>query len=122
MPNVKHLRMLVTDLLSICVIESTLVLFSLYAAFRDARIRKQERGSGHVAEVIRGDKSMTALFTVYGATTASLLVLIDNAYGIDGNKVALIFLNFTCVTYVFFFSAWFRNSIFFPLNQRVRKD
>ena len=73
-------------------------------------------------EAVRSDKSMTALYTVYGATVASLLVLINNASGIDGNKVALIVLNFICVTYVFFFSTWFRNSIFFPLNERVRKD
>lgn len=74
------------------------------------------------AEVVRGDKSMATLYTVYGATIASLLVLINNAPGVEGNKVILIVLNFMCVTYAFFFSTWFRNSIFFPLNQRVRKD
>jgi len=114
--------MLTTDLPVICVIESTLVLFALYAAFRDARIRKKEKQAGLTAEVIRGDKSMAPLYTVYGATIASLLVLINNASGVEGHKVSLIVLNFTCVTYTFFFSTWFRNSIFFPLNQRVRKD
>lgn len=114
--------MLATDLPVICAIEAALVLFALYAAFRDARIRKKEKGSGLSAEVVRGDKSMAALYTVYGATIASLLVLINNASGVEGNKVILILLNFMCVTYAFFFSTWFRNSIFFPLNQRVRKD
>jgi membrane protein insertase Oxa1/YidC/SpoIIIJ len=97
--------MLTTDLPVICVIESALVLFALYAAIRDARIRKNEKGSGISAEVVRGDKSMAALYTVYGATIASLLVLINNASGVEGNKVVLIVLNFMCVTYAFFFSS-----------------
>ena len=111
-----------TDITVICSIEAALVLFALYAVFRDSRIRKNEKGSGFPAEVVRGDKSMAALYTVYGATIASLLVLINNASGVEGNKVILIVLNFMCVTYSFFFSTWFRNSVFFPLNQRVRKD
>jgi len=114
--------MLTSDLPVIFAIETVLILFTLYAVYCDARIRKNEKRSGLTAEVVRGEKSMAALYTVYGATTASLLVLINNASGLDGNKVMLIVLNFMCITYTFFFSTWFRNSIFFPLNQRVRKD
>jgi hypothetical protein len=114
--------MYATDLFVICAIESAIFLFALYAAFCDNRIRRNERHSVAVAKVFRGEKSMTALYAMYGASVASMLVLIDNASGIDGNKVALIVLNFICITYIFFFSTWFRNSIFFPLNQRIRKD
>lgn len=114
--------MLTTDIPVIFVIESALVLFALYVAFRDSQIRKNEKGSGIFPEVIRGEKSMTALYAVYGAIIASLLVLINNESGMEGNKVVFIVLNFMCVTYVFWFSTWFRNAIFFPLNQRVRKD
>ena len=111
-----------TDFFVICAIESAIFLFAVYAAFCDNRIRRNGRHSVFVAEVIRGEKSMTAIYAVYGASVASMLVLINNASGIDGNKVALIVLNFICITYIFFFSTWFRNSIFFPLNQRIRKD
>lgn len=114
--------MLTTDLPVICVIESALVLFVLYGAFRDIQIRKNEKRLGVSAEVVRGEESMAAFYTVYGATIASLLVLINNASGVEGNKVVLIVMNFLCVTYAFYFSSWFRNSIFFPLNQRARKD
>jgi len=65
---------------------------------------------------------MAALYTVYGATIASALVLIDKASGLDGHKVILIVLDFLSVTYLFFFSTWFRNSVFFPLMQRAHKD
>ena len=111
-----------TDLPVICIIESSLILFTLFAAFREARIRRQERASGIDAEVIRGDKSMITLYAVYGATISSFLVLLNNAFGIDGNKVVLILINFICVTYLFFFSTWFRNSILFAFNQRLKKD
>lgn len=114
--------MLKTDLPVICAIESALVLFALYAAIRDFNICKQEEKAGISAETVRSEKSMAPLYTVYGATIASLLVLINNASGVEDNKVILIVINFISITYPFFFSTWFRNSIFFPLNQRVRKD
>ena len=38
---------------------------------------------------------MATLYTVYGATIASALVLIDKASGLDGHKVALIVLDFS---------------------------
>ena len=96
--------------------------FALYAVFRDTQIRKRERDSGVIAELIRSESSMAALYTMYGATIASCLVLIDNASGLDGHKVALILFDFLCATYVYFFSTWFRNSVFFPLKNRVHKD
>lgn len=65
---------------------------------------------------------MAALYTVYGATLGSCLILIDKSTGLEGHRVALIALDFLCVTYVFFFSTWFRNSVFFPLKERVSKD
>lgn len=111
-----------TDPYIMLLIQTIIVLFAGYSLLRDFQIRKQVQGGGVNAEVIRGDKSMGALYAVYGATIASCLVLIDKAMGIDGHKVILIMIDFFCVTYVFFFSSWFRNSIFFPMIQRVRKD
>ena len=114
--------MFATDPYAVCVLQTVLLVFAVYAAFRDVRIRALERTAEATAEVNRGDKSMSAIYTVYGATIASCLVLIDKASGIEGNKVVLIVLDFVCITYPFFFSTWFRNSVFFPLYQRVRKD
>lgn len=111
-----------TDICVITFVQGALLLLAVFAAFRDARIRKLDRTAEATAEVIRGDKSMSVLYTVYGAGIASCLVLIDNASGIDGHKVSLIVIDFLCVTYMFFFSTWFRNSVFFPLMQRVRND
>lgn len=111
-----------TDICVIALVQVFLLVLAAYAAFRDARTRKLNLTAEAVAEVTRGDKSMNAVYTVYGAAIASCLVLIDNAPGLEGHKVALIVIDFLCVTYVFFFSTWFRNSVFFPLMQQVRKD
>ena len=73
-------------------------------------------------EAVHGEKSMSAIYTVYGTAMASCLVLVSEATGVDGNKVILILLDFVCLTYLFFFSTWFRNSIFFPLKGRVTRD
>ena len=104
------------------VLQIAIIVFTLLAAYKDSSIRKREHAGGLSAEVNRGEKSMTAIYTMYGATIASCLVLIDNAVGIEGHKVILIVIDFLSVTYVYFLSTWFRNAIFFPLIQRVQKD
>jgi hypothetical protein len=111
-----------TDLWIIGGLQLGLIVFAGYAAFRDARIRRLERTGGVIAVVTRGKGSMTSLYTVYGAAVASILVLINNAYRIEGHKVLLIVVDVSCVTYLFYFSTWFRNSVFFPLLNRVRQD
>ena len=111
-----------TDPIALLVVQVALLLVAVGALLIDLRVRSKAATAEVDVEVRRGDKSMNALYTVYGAALASCLVLIDKAIGIDGNKVVLIILDFVCLTYLFFFSTWFRNSVFFPLAQRVRKD
>jgi hypothetical protein len=74
--------MAATDVWVLGLLQAALVLFAGYAVFRDTRIRIQDRTAGATAEVNRGDKSMAALYTVYGAAIASFLVLIHKASGI----------------------------------------
>lgn len=111
-----------TDVYVMCVIQILLIIFAVFSIHCDKSLRKQESNASFSAEVERGEKSMTAIYTVYGATIASCLVLINEASAFDGNKVLVIVIDFSCITYLFFFSTWFRNSIFFPLYRLVRKD
>lgn len=114
--------MLNTDLYVILVLQLVIILFTLKALCKDKNIRKLKEAGGLSGEVVRGKESMTAIHTMYGATIASFLVLIDNASGVEGNKVLLIVIDFLCTTYLYYFSTWFRNSIFFPLKQKLSKD
>ena len=65
---------------------------------------------------------MGMLLSVYGAALASMMVLIDNAEGVGGHKAILIILAFFCLTHLFFWNAWFRNSVVFTISQRIRED
>lgn len=111
-----------SDIVMIFIVQAVLLLFAFYAVYQDLRIRKLNRKAPLLAETRRGDKSMNALYTVYAATIVSNLVLIDNAVGFDGHKVVLITIAFICLTYAFFFSTWFRNVVFSPLQRRLRMD
>jgi hypothetical protein len=111
-----------TDPYVVFVLEATVICFSLYAIYRDREAATKSPSSGFQAEVTRGDKSMATIHTVYGAAIASALVFLNNTEVLEGNKVLLVAINFSSFTYLFYFSSWFRNSIFFPVLRRVRKD
>lgn len=111
-----------TDLYVLAAVDLVLIALTALAVARDVRVRRREREGGVTATVARGEKSMAALYTVYGGSTASLLVLVDKASGVDGHRAVLIVLNLACLTYLFFFSTWFRNAIFFRIAARIRRD
>ncbi len=110
-----------SDIPIVFVVEGLLLLLTLLALILDIRIRRLEKDAAVSVDVTRGDKAMNALYTAYGASVASSLVLITNADGLDGHKVALIVLPFLCLTYLFYLSVWFRNSVFFPIAQKMRQ-
>ena len=111
-----------SDIVVVLLAIASLTLLCLFAAIRDAHIRHKEKTAEAVATVTRGEKSMSALYTVYGATIASWLVLIDNAEGLTGHKVIFIVIGFLCLSYLFFLSSWFRNAVFFTVAHRIRVD
>ena len=112
--------MIQTDTNAIILIEIALIVIAMFSAYKDftAKFVKQ----GYEGEVIRGDKSMSAVYTVYGAAIASLLVLAGSTPSLDGNKVLFITINFFLISYIFLFNSWFRNNVFFKLLNRARKD
>lgn len=67
------------DPMVMLVVQISILLFTIYAAIRDLKTRNGEKNAGAVPEVTRGDGSMAGLYTAYGATIASCLVLIDAA-------------------------------------------
>jgi hypothetical protein len=111
-----------SDTYIMVAVQGALVLFAGFAVVKDAYIRFIERRRGISATVTRAPSSMAPIYTVYVASLASCLVLIDKALAFEGNKVGLVVIDFVCLTYLFFFSTWFRNRIFYPLAERVRKD
>jgi len=111
-----------TDLPVICIVESVLTIFSIYAGFRDHQLNEKDKLSECSAQVTRSPQTMATIYTVYGSSTAFLFIIINNANTLEGNKVIFILWNFICITYTFFFSSWFRNAILFPLIKRISED
>jgi len=95
-----------TDPYVIILLQIAIVIFTAFAAFKDSSIRKQEKAGSASATVARGEPSMTALYSMYGATIKVILIVID----------------FICSTYIYYFSTWFRNTVFFSLKQKVNSD
>lgn len=116
--------MIETDPYALAFLVVLLVTLTIVAVAKDvgAWRRSNSGGTSASAEVVRGQTSMNAIYTVYGASIASCLVLVNNAEAFIGNKVAIIVVLFACVTYLFFLNSWFRNAVFFPLKNRVGRD
>lgn len=72
--------------------------------------------------VLRGEQSMGALYAIYGSTLGTALLLLSTTSAAEGNRVLLMSLDFSLLTYLFFFNSWFRNSVFFPLKARISRD
>lgn len=111
-----------TDLYAIIAIHIGILVLTLFAIIDDFKARLRSKSGMGNARVTRGERSMHAIYTVYGATIASCLFLIEATSSVKGNKVVLIAFDFLAVTYLFFFSSWFRNVVFFPLKGRIITD
>lgn len=110
------------DLAVFTVAEVVLVALAALAATCDVRGNRKARQGGCNGVARRGERSMAALFTFYGVTTVVYSLLVGAAQGVENIAVTLIVLNYVCLTYLFFFSSWFRNRVFFPLLSRIRED
>lgn len=111
-----------TDLFALSIIETLLAFLWLTAVGMDVIIRVRERSADMVASVTRGEKSMSSLHVMYGIATVVYSLAVDVATGVDGHKVLIIAANYACLTYMFYFSSWFRNQVFFPLLARAQQD
>lgn len=114
-------RFLVTDTLALVVVASLLVALTFWAAFQDQLAnRRAKRGASMTVK--RGEGTMVELHTVYVATLASGLTLVNATQGLEGNRVLATLVAFGCVTYLFYFSSWFRNAVLVKIKRRVSRD
>jgi hypothetical protein len=74
------------------------------------------------AEVIRGDNSMSMLYTIFISINSIFFGLANMIKEFESNQLVIVFVVFICLSYMFFFSSWFRNRIFFNIANRIRND
>ncbi len=111
-----------TDTFVFAVTEGILALIFIIVLVKDLWIRHKSKNSGVIAEMTRGEQSMNALYVNFGIATVVFTIIVQACDTLKGNQVLFIVLNYGMLTYMFFFSAWFRNSIFFKLTERIKKD
>ena len=111
-----------TDCCAIIIIESALVLITITACYFDITGRRKDQANGLIMEATRGEKTMSALYSVYVTSLAALYVLVSEAQCLAGNRVTILAIDFLLLTYLLFFCSWFRNMVFFRLKSRFRKD
>jgi hypothetical protein len=110
-----------SDKYVVIFIEVVLLIILLWSLGKDLLFR--EREGGIAASVTRGEKSMTLLYNIMtGIVMFIYTVAIQLSEALKGNKVFIFILNTIALIYLFFFSSWFRNSIFFPLLKRIMTD
>jgi len=93
-----------TDLYAVIAIHIGILLLTLCAAACDFRAYLRAKSGMTDARVIRGESSMNAIYTVYGASIASCLFLIEAATAIEGNKVKLSLLVTLYLLHIYFSS------------------
>jgi len=109
-----------TDIFSIAAMQGFLILTFSHALLSLVKTWMTPRGAS--ATVHRGEESMNSLYVLYGVATLVFSLTIDVADAFYGHKATIVLADYVLLTYLFFFSSWFRNSIVFRLLARIRKD
>lgn len=95
------------------------VLFLSVLGWMKAAWRR--RRGGITAVAIRGEKSMTFLYVVYGVAAVIFALAVQVSEAAKGYKVAIVVFDYLALTYLFFFNSWFRNWIL-GLIPRIERD
>jgi hypothetical protein len=70
----------------------------------------------------RGTQSMDWLYFTYVATTVAFGLAVQVSKQMKGHKACILILNYILLTYLFLFSAWFRNTVVFQLLGIASQD
>jgi len=61
------------------------------------------------AEVVRGERSINAIYTMYAIATLAITLAVQVAETAKGYKSGIIIMDYAFLTYLFFFNSWLRN-------------
>jgi hypothetical protein len=90
-------------------LQAALVLFVLFAAFRNY-FQARKAGHGGVSlQVIRVDASMGRFYGTYAAISGLLIAICFSVDAAKNHRVLWVVVDTALVAYVCLFSAWFRN-------------
>ena len=111
-----------TDCVSLIAIHIVLLLLIILSLSAKVRATWRYRHGAIKMTIKRGDVSMNALYVWYGIATVAYILAVSVSESAEGHKTTLIALDYVCLTYLFFFDPWFRNSIVLKWSGRIKKD
>jgi hypothetical protein len=112
------LLLIIQDQYVLALLHLVLLGFVLYSIFASVRTKLK---SGPNLKVIRGEKSMTYLYVIYGVITLIFALAVQVSRSGEGYKVGIILVDYVFLTYLFFFNSWFRNWLI-GKKQRIEED
>ena len=98
-----------TDCAAIIVVQAVLALLLIISIARDIHLRFVR--SSVQAEVVRGPNSRSRFGIAYGFGTVIVIQLITVSTAFDGHKVLLSLIDLSVLSYLCYFSSWFRNRL-----------
>lgn len=110
------------DKYTIYILELILVAIFIYSLIKYFEMFLRGKKGAASATVVRSNQSMNTLYTMYTVTAVIVTLTVEVSKGFDGNKAAIIMFNYMIITYLYFYSSWFRNSIFFPEITKIKTD
>ena len=105
------------DKCSLWVIHIILILICVFSIWENRRppetTEKAKPGAGMSVseEVIRGERSMNAIYVMYGIATIAITLAVQVAEAAKGFKSGIIIMDYAILTYLFFFNSWLRDTL-----------
>lgn len=100
-------------------IESLLLLMFILAIFMGLFEWIKRRRSNLSYKVERGEKSIKAIITGFAGSAVFYTTIVHLAVVFNEYKILFHVFNYIVLGYLFFFSFWFRNRIFFKILKKI---
>jgi hypothetical protein len=101
------------------IVEGLLLLMFILTIFMGSFERIKRSRSNLSTKVIRGEGSMNAIIAGFGGFAAFYTAIVYMIVFFNEYKILFYLSNNLALGYLFFFSFWFRNRIFFPLLKTI---
>ncbi len=112
-----------TDNLVVVIMHGMLAVLLLVAVAKAIRGRyRKVVQSMPELQVTRGESSMGALHASFAFFGLLFAAYVEEVEYLRGNRLAVLTLDWLTLAYLFYGNSWFRNSVFFRLGERVKRD
>ena len=114
-------RKMNTDPAAIIIAHVALALAFVLSLGASVRARRRARKGAAPLDAPKGALSTNALFAFYASIAAAFGLGLQVTPCFEGHRAAILFGDYTVLTYLFFFNDWFKNSVALRTFQYMQK-